>query len=192
MWSETKIRGSVIYAGRIERYHTYPTIQTQDVAAHTYRVLVIYRLLFGPVDSVVTDLILFHDSPEILTGDIPFPAKRDNLNLTLTLSDLEKRWYNTNIPWLNFDEKTQSTLNRTRARIKFCDIMEMLEHASHELRLGNKYAEHIILNAAEGCMKLVPYMDVDKKLLEDNVLKHLDLETDLFNQIWYSGQELEE
>lgn len=64
--------------GASKRFHTLRTIQTQDIAAHSFGVAWLCELLTGGQAS--KNLImaaLAHDLAEHRVGDIPSPVKRD-------------------------------------------------------------------------------------------------------------------
>lgn len=60
-------------AGAIERCHTWPKSQPYRNGQHSWGVCVILRLLW-PDDQHLMDFALFHDIPELMTGDVPSPA----------------------------------------------------------------------------------------------------------------------
>lgn len=72
-------------AGHIKRWHIVNTANTQTIAEHSYLVAVISLHLFDKMVGVADDqsgalsmlcMALFHDAPEIRTGDVPTPSKR--------------------------------------------------------------------------------------------------------------------
>lgn len=141
----TDVTNSARLAGRVTRYHTHPTIQQQTVADHTFHVLRIYTELYGPPPAHVTYHILIHDLDEVALGDVPFPVKRDNPELSQiykrkgeeVIKDLFKdaRIYKSEVDDLDSQE---------RFRVKACDLLEMLEFGVEEKLLGNQYASIII------------------------------------------------
>ena len=69
---------------RVRRLHTYRTVFPQSVAEHSYNTAMLLVVLATAASSsgVTVDLgylllrALFHDLPEPLTGDIPYPIKQ--------------------------------------------------------------------------------------------------------------------
>lgn len=124
------------HAGDIKRYHVWPTIQQQSVAHHTWNVLRIYIELFGPPSPEITTYIVYHDVGELATGDIPFDAKRANPKLKKVVSEIDDEaakllssgWYDSE----DLTEKQQDM-------VKFCDLLEMMEFAIEEIRLGDVF-----------------------------------------------------
>ena len=60
-------------AGRIGRCHQWPKVESYRNGQHTWGVCVLLRLLW-PGRPDLMDFALFHDVPEVSTGDIPSPA----------------------------------------------------------------------------------------------------------------------
>lgn len=78
-------------AGHIKRWHNVNVAREQTVAEHSYMVTLIALHMFdravGVKDDPVTALhvilrAMFHDSPEVVAGDMPTPAKRFMRDLT--------------------------------------------------------------------------------------------------------------
>lgn len=133
-------------AGNVKRYHTWPTIQTQNNADHTWNVMRIYWVIFGNLPDVVSTHLIWHDVGELVSGDVPHPIKRDNPELGLVHRRLE-------------DEAVLSIAG-PRAMVslpsdyvrmcKLCDLIEMYEFATVEKNLGNKYAEPVMFVTMQG------------------------------------------
>jgi 5'-deoxynucleotidase len=67
--------------GHVKRWHNVNTARDQTVAEHSYMVAVIAVHLANRIDreadpGAVAIAALFHDSPEVVLGDMPTPAKR--------------------------------------------------------------------------------------------------------------------
>src|ERR1043166_2928788 len=73
-----KVLTNARLAGQVTRYHTWPVHRQQSVGEHTWQVLRIYQQIWGSVEPEVTNYILWHDAGELVTGDPPFPFKREN------------------------------------------------------------------------------------------------------------------
>lgn len=134
---------SVLWAGSIVRYHNRPTAQRQTVGEHTWRVLVIYTELFGMPRAEVYKYIIYHDVPEIVTGDIPFLPKRRYPTLKHDLTAIENevlRDLSIELPKLLEEEKKQ---------IKVADLLEMLFWAVDDVRIGCTFSSDIVVNIME-------------------------------------------
>lgn len=86
-------------AGHIKRWHNVNVAREQTVAEHSYMVTLIALHMFNRTVDVRTDKetalhvvlrALFHDSPEIVAGDMPTPAKRFMRELTGDSTIFEK------------------------------------------------------------------------------------------------------
>ena len=70
---------NTLTAGEVIRYHAAPTVDSQNVAAHSWGVAVIVLYLTSSYcsGSLLAEALL-HDAAELYTGDIPFTTKRDS------------------------------------------------------------------------------------------------------------------
>jgi 5'-deoxynucleotidase YfbR-like HD superfamily hydrolase len=135
------------FSGLVKRWHTWPVLKEQTVAEHTWQVMRIWWEIFGPMEPHVSTYLLWHDGGEVVSGDVPFYAKRDNPNLKAALDSVEAvALYE--VAGLSDDVDPQD-----RIRAKCCDLLEMLEHCVVERGLGNRYIEP-------------PYKNLEEKLLE--------------------------
>ena len=69
----------VLLASSVKRWTVVNTIHQQNLAEHTFNVVMIARAIakrLGIDDTKIIKYALDHDLDEILTGDIPTPAKR--------------------------------------------------------------------------------------------------------------------
>ena len=135
-------------AGSVLRYHTWPTLNTQTIADHTFHVIRIYAALFGWPNSKVTEAIVKHDMPEIVTGDPPFPIKMQNPALKLIYNSLEDPALEAMCvgpsPLLSVPEAAQ---------LKIADLLEMVEFGEVELMMGNRFAEPIINDTKKAALE---------------------------------------
>lgn len=166
-------RESVTYslrgAGEVQRYHTWPTIRRQSVGEHTWQVMRIWLQVFGPMSPEVSTAILLHDAGERVTGDMPFPFKREVPGLKEIMDAAEvaalqrmlgDRW-----------EDISVLTDYERMQLKICDLIEMAEFGSTEVMMGNRYAETIVdctlQSALEICSSLPDH-------LSSSVMSYLD------------------
>ena len=125
-------------AGAVRRYHTWPTITTQTVAEHCWRVASIYVEIFGLPRAEVLYYILHHDSGELWCGDIPNLSKKYNPGMREAANEGEK----VGLDKLGIEIPTLSEAEWFR--FKLCDLLEGWEHSMHERHLGNRYAQTVI------------------------------------------------
>jgi 5'-deoxynucleotidase YfbR-like HD superfamily hydrolase len=135
-------------ASRIKRYHTIPTIHQETVGEHSHRVCTLYLQLFGTPRVEILEYILYHDMGELSAGDLPFNAKRDVPEMKHFMDRAEEvglRRLNIQIPYLNVEE---------HARVKLCDMLQMLEFARIEIAMGNQFARSVQSNILKALKKL--------------------------------------
>lgn len=145
-------------AGSVKRYHTWPTLQQQTNADHTYHVLRIYSQLFGAPSPEVTQYIIWHDAGEIRTGDLPYPVKSQNPAVKASILALEKDAISSMggiIVGLSEEEQR---------RAKLADLVEMLEFGLIETLMGNRFAEPVVSNMTGAVLALCAQgSDEDRK-----------------------------
>lgn len=142
MMSNRRLAGSVV------RYHTWPMLSRETVAHHTWNVLRIWDQMFGlPAPDVVRQ-VLYHDCGEMATGDLPFPIKRNNPDLKTVADRIESE------ALVNMGVRMRPMTATNKWKLKVCDLLEMMEHAMHEMRMGNNFARPIF----EDCRRAVKDM----------------------------------
>ena len=154
-------------AGQVKRYHVRPTLHAQSVGEHTWQVLRLYIELWGLPSAEVIYRILHHDTPEIMTGDLPFRAT-DSPSWAILKSAMK-----------DVERETQKQMGlelyeltpEEKAKIKIADLLEMYEFGQHEWMLGNQYGLLICQNVGRVALEIVPLGVV--KLVHDTVEKWL-------------------
>jgi hypothetical protein len=134
------ITGSARFASAVKRYHTWPTIMGQTNGDHTYNVIRIYCEVFGPPSWEVLQYLLYHDSPEVASGDVPFPAKMENPDLKTAHDEADARWY---MKLFGYDP-ADNIDRKDKMRCKVADLLEMWEFGMIEMGMGNTYAKPIV------------------------------------------------
>lgn len=122
----------------VRRWHTWPVTTQQTIGEHVAQVLRTYRETFGHIEPEVVGYVLYHDSGELQLGDLPFPVKSLNPVLKEECDRVEQEALH------NMGVTLPRLTEIQKLRIKYCDVMDMLEFGVFELRLGNQYAEPII------------------------------------------------
>lgn len=155
------------HAGRVKRYHAWPTIQTQTIGEHSWQVALIYEQIFGPLNPGIERYIRLHDVAELKVGDIPFPVKSDNPELKAAFTKVEdaalKQWGIT-LPALH---------SGIIANIKICDLLEMMCFGMTEREMGNMLAVPIIQRTRVAAIKLVAdHKDAVYKFIDEAELRH--------------------
>ena len=121
-----------LIAGRIKRWHTYPTIGEQTVGEHTYGVLQILRYIMEEEwDIDMVHAVLDHDVPEVVLGDIPYSGKK----LVPAIRAAEQRVAN---------EVGLSTDAPCSEAIKIADLLEMGIWGAQQVSMGNSNGHQIV------------------------------------------------
>jgi 5'-deoxynucleotidase YfbR-like HD superfamily hydrolase len=126
-----KIMASRGMASRIKRYHTFPVLHQETVGEHSHRVATIYLELFGMPRAEVLTYILYHDMGELSAGDLPLYAKRDVPEMKHFMDRAEEA----GLTRLNI--KMPDLTEEELAKVKLCDLLQMLEFARIEMVMGN-------------------------------------------------------
>lgn len=135
-------------AGRVKRYHTWPTLHVESVAEHTWGVLRIYMEIFTPHHGTVR-AIMDHDMEELHTGDVPFPMKTRYPQLKEAMRGPEQD------ARVKLRIKNDYDLQPGEAEcIKICDLLQMWEFGVVESRMGNMFADCIVGDMAAAATKL--------------------------------------
>lgn len=155
-----------LHASDIQRWHTARTIKSQSVGEHTYRALQLLRYIAYPLDlsSNTIFAMLDHDVPEVVTGDVPFSAKREHSELKFAVDAVES------IVRLEFEARYDLT-PELKSLIKQADLLEMAYFGLEEANLGNKFGGHVIHNIINALMQLqegsgIPLSNRTVKLIE--------------------------
>ena len=131
--------------GHVLRYHTRPEIADgQNVAAHTWRAMVILQTLFPDISKSGLLHMMYHDVAEAETGDIPATTKWKYDDLSKLMLQIETE----------YEQKIgigPTIINVSQQEQEMCDIADKLELVFHCYRLmqqGNSLAEDVFI---KGC-----------------------------------------
>jgi 5'-deoxynucleotidase YfbR-like HD superfamily hydrolase len=116
-------------AGKVKRFHTEHTIQTQTISDHVYNVFRLYFHLYGIPSTGVFIEIMYHDFEEVFIGDIPhWAASHPEIARVKKEQEFQIRQRFHISPSLTMEEEL---------RVKFCDWIEALEFMLDESMFGN-------------------------------------------------------
>ncbi len=121
-------------AAAVKRYHTVRTLREQTVGAHTFGVMQLIDQIYPEARKEVYIAAMHHDLPELITGDIPAPMKRQLPRLAVLLEEAEKG----TVPL----HRDCGLTAFEEAVLKWCDLMELVLWCLEELYHGNTYAVH--------------------------------------------------
>lgn len=129
-------------SGRVKRYSCWPTLNEQDIGQHCWQIYMIYYRLFGMPSAEVAFFINVHDSEELITGDAPFPTKAENPDFKAASEAVEVK------ARARLGYELPDISDQERARVKVCDLLEMMTFGMHEREMGNMLAVPVVIRTA--------------------------------------------
>lgn len=119
--------------GSVKRFHTWPTIGDQTVAAHTWGVLAIILAIEPNASGALLRRAIYHDLAEYDTGDVPSSAKWASMELKKMMDKVEDHFNHLH----NFPgDETLTDLEKDI--LKMADLMEMLWFCYEQYMIGNR------------------------------------------------------
>lgn len=116
--------------GGVKRFHCFPLIGEQTVAAHSWNVVAILYEICDPSPRLVR-VAVHHDTAEYDIGDTPSAAKKNSPALKVLLDSLEDQIFKD----LDLD---MSLSEEDKSLLKIADLMEMLLFIYDQRVLGNR------------------------------------------------------
>lgn len=132
--------------GHVVRYHTRPEIMDgQNVAAHTWRAMVVLHTLWPDASKNCLLHMMYHDVAEAETGDMPATTKWKYPELNQLMQQVESDYEMS----IGVGEVIFKVSETEKA---YCDIADKLELVFHCYRLmqkGNTLARDVYLKGIE-------------------------------------------
>ena len=121
---------NILHSGEVVRFHNHVGIDKQKNSSHQWGVALIIQHVYPQCSKELLLAAMTHDCAEYYIGDIPSPVKWDNPELKEMLSQIEKKWEESNgVDFdLNFEEKLV---------LKIGDTLEGMWYCVQQVRLGN-------------------------------------------------------
>lgn len=144
-------------AARVQRYHTAPTIYRQSVGEHTFGAIAILLEVWDGDEGLdrLIHALMQHDTPEVVTGDAPAPAKRMYSELEHGLRVAEAGVA------ADYDLPLYDGLSDEELKLlKFCDRLELVIFCIEEFDMGNRHAATMARNMMKA-MKDAGYQDIN-------------------------------
>lgn len=127
-------------AGEVKRFHTWTSLFPGTVASHSWQMIRLLLALWPEAPRHLLVEVAFHDIGERVSGDIPYPGKSLEPGLREALDRVEAgARLSMALPW-GVPPPAQLTAEE-HAVLKLVDYLDMLEHALHELSLGNSHMQ---------------------------------------------------
>jgi len=137
-------------SGEVKRYSCWPTIVPQTVGSHSWGVYHVYWRIFGLPSAEVALYIHLHDAEELVSGDNPFPMSRDFPSLRRAKDEMEAVARER----LHLPDAASGISDFDRAKVKICDLLEMMLKGMLEREMGNLLATPIVERTREAALKL--------------------------------------
>jgi 5'-deoxynucleotidase YfbR-like HD superfamily hydrolase len=146
-----------LLGGHVVRYHTRPELADgQNVAAHTWRAMVILQTLWPEVSKNCLIHMLYHDVAEAETGDMPATTKWKYEDLALLMNKVEREYEQSIGVGLADWEITETE----KALCNIADKLELVLHCTRMMQQGNMLAKDVF-------MKGVNYLEERYSKLEE-------------------------
>lgn len=118
-------------AARVRRMHVMPPLHHQTVGEHTFGVLSILVTITANVTPQLWRAALFHDATEARLGDVPAPAKWDNVPLRHGYQLADRALME------EFELEEKNLTDLEHRLLHFADLMELAMFALEECQDGN-------------------------------------------------------
>lgn len=103
------------------------------------------------ISPAVIFRIIFHDVGEHITGDLPYPVKKDNPTLKTEVSTIEQQSCNAQFKYWDVPEHEVRIDRSEEILIKQIELIEMAEFGLDQMCLGNQHG----MIVASRCLKAV-------------------------------------
>ena len=147
-------------AGAVKRYHTKRLIGEQTVAQHTFNALLIVLEIEPNPSLNLIKAVMYHDLPELFTGDIPAPFKWQYPKLAEQLEIAEAAILDAGAMLVELTEYEKQVL-------KFADMMELVLFCNEQMCMGNMYTEPIMARGLNYLLQMQPFSDTATRMLTD-------------------------
>jgi len=152
-WLQTARHG-----GLVKRCHTVPSLQSYNVAEHSFNAILIAHTICKDLDwkvrydsaehsrwlnideAKITHYLLLHDLPEGYTGDIPANVKKET-NIKSVMDRIEEEWYNKHVP----DYMKQTITDHEYVVAKLADVLELCMFCKDEIQMGNHHPAMVLM-----------------------------------------------
>ena len=159
----------------VSRWHVRDIHNSENIAEHTWHVFHIYRCLFGfPAESemkVWFDSIMYHDSGEVVTGDIPSPSKYAVKGITDVIEESEEEARKRIMP----DALCNRLDEPDMWRAKICDVLSARNFTIREMLMGNQLIRGPYESTVKTARKIV--MNIENHDVIHTDQDRIDVET---------------
>lgn len=134
-------------SGRVLRCHVKQVLKHQNVADHTWGLLLILMEIEPTARPELVKYCLYHDVGEVITGDLPHKVKRSYPKLNEIIEEIEDEF--------RVSQGIQQELTDYEVKVfKWCDMFEFMLYCEREIKLGNRSLVRSYRYAGEYCDNL--------------------------------------
>tara|TARA_R100000995_G_scaffold59375_1_gene29951 strand:- start:1296 stop:1871 length:576 start_codon:yes stop_codon:yes gene_type:complete len=129
--------------GHVARYHTRPELSDgQNVAAHTWRAMVILQTLWPDVSKNCLLHLLYHDVAEAEMGDVPATTKWNYPEINELMVHAEKNYE----ALIGVGEIVHQVTEEDKKKCDIADKLELVLHCYRLLKQGNLMGQDVLWN----------------------------------------------
>ena len=152
--------------GDILRYHTAPKVgRGQTVGQHTWRGLVLLDMIWPSAPMQVWRYFLYHDVPELFTGDIPSPLKWANEDFLRIITQIEENVCDK----MGFPTKSDLSLDEQLV-VEMIDVLELMLYCK-PLKDTIRKANQIYQTGHDKVWKLSVQLEMILRKSDPNVVR---------------------
>ena len=129
--------------GHVMRYHTRPELtEGQNVAAHTWRAMVILQTLWPDVSKNCLLHLLYHDVAEAEMGDVPATTKWNYPEINKLMVHAEKNYE----ALIGVGEIVHQVTEEDKKKCDIADKLELVLHCYRLMKQGNLMGQDVLWN----------------------------------------------
>lgn len=151
-------------SGRVKRYHQTEGNVQQNIADHTFGVLVLLLDIYPAASSNLLRAAIYHDMPEAKVGDIPSPIKDDS-GIKAAIEDLEDQWLED--VGIVFPPLTEEEMDL----LYVCDVLECVMFSALMISMGNKLYRPILYRAVINIQKFMEKSSFSDEIKQNVISK---------------------
>lgn len=162
---------TLMQSNRVKRFHTVDLLVPETTGHHVANVCTILCWMCYPrYPSInVFRAAVLHDAPELLTGDVPAPAKWANHKLEDQLRVSEERFWD-DIEWMPYDYELS---DKEKAVVKFADMADLCLKCIYEKQLGNRTIQEILFRGIDALDTRLPMIPEFYKSKAEKLILHI-------------------
>ena len=141
-------------SGKVARMHTAPQLHRENIAEHTWGVLLAVIRYYPQASAVFLKQVIVHDAGEKATGDMPGNVKWANPIMGETVEAMEKDHVDQIV-------KLPPLTRRESMLLEIFDRLDFCVSCIHEMRLGNVNSALYFGRSFDKAVKIMLSYDID-------------------------------